>query len=162
MTKSTDDRSSIFKVDVIRPRAASAASLVMRSLDTSLSSSLSMVLMVSWKQARGHEVLPTRKLQALIKRALGTVDQGHWNLSFLGSDESNSETLTIISLFYAWVCAGQQTICPAPITPSDLTSAARTAGDVLNAREPIEGPLRQRMWSEGKGIVKMVLNSGEE
>jgi hypothetical protein len=46
------------------------------------------------------------------------------------------------------------TICPAPITPNDLTSAAWTAGDVPNARERIETPLRQSKRSAGNNILR--------
>ena len=44
ITKSTDDRSSNFRLGVMRDRAAVAASLVMRSLEMSFSSSLSFAI----------------------------------------------------------------------------------------------------------------------
>lgn len=92
ITKSTEERSSNFRLGVMRERTLSAASRVIRSLEISFSRSLSVKkkrrrrviqhCMYFWSIGR---FIVTGKFKTLIQRCLGVIDQRHRNSSFLGS-----------------------------------------------------------------------------
>lgn len=90
--------------------------------------------------------LLTGKLQALVQRRLGLINQCHRNPGFLSSHQGNSQTLERPSATNPChtqrICIGILTICPDPITPSDFTSAAAAAEVELKAREATDGPRR--------------------
>lgn len=148
MTKSTEDRSSIFRLGVRRPRAASADSLVNRSFWTPRARNWSAYLVCWLIRLRDRH---TGKLETLVDRALRVIDQGHRKTGLLGRNKSNSRALDCQREFEDW--ARKRTIWPAPITPSDLTSAALCTGEEeLKAREATEGP-RARVLKEANMMV---------
>ena len=115
MTKSTSERSSRDVLDVRRPLAAAASSFEILPLPTSFSSSLSA--------------------------NLRPLSMDAWELSI---SRTGTEAFCAATSAIPRPCSGQslfseaherQTICPAPITPSFLTSAAApTEGVELKER----------------------------
>ena len=101
ITKSTEERSSIFRLGVMRERTLSAASRVIRSLEISFSRSLSVrrrcvIQHCTYLWSIGRFIV-TGKFKALIQRCLGVIDQRHRNSSFLGSHQSNTQSLEVLS-----------------------------------------------------------------
>ena len=140
MIMSTSARSSIFVVGLRRPRAVAASSLDILCFETSFSSSLSGLPSrnnLCWNGQRGnpyprtldpYQSMPVSCRQALRAHLLFVRRRVQYRVP--GTDQGPVE-MAIDS---------QHTICPAPTTPSFLTSVAASRLTLaLNIRLPIDG-----------------------